>query len=694
MIVRRAVEPRCHHGDSADDQGGHRRAGAPPGSAAACGCSARRRWASASRRRCCGSSAAGWWPAATMGVEADIRKDLYARLQILPMSFHGRWQSGQLLSRMMNDLEHDSPVHVVRHGVPAAQRHPDHRRDGDPARACTGRWAWWCCCRSCRSPLTVLHFQREYTRLSRLAQDQSGDVATHVEEAALGLRVVKSFGREDYVFDRFDEQLTDLYDTQVQQGHGVGEVLDAARGHPEPHADRRAGLRRATPPATACVTMGTLVAFITMMLSLVWPIASLGFLLSMTQEAMTAANRIAEIFDAPPRSPTARAARRRAAAASNSSTSASGSPTRERHDGRCAHVNLTVEPGRDAGAGRRDRIGQVGAHRAAVAALRRHRGRDPHRRRTTSATCRLPALRRAVATAFEEPTLFSMSVARTSRSGRPDATDGGDRRRPSRSPRPVRLRPAVGARHPHRRAGHDPVRRPAAAAGAGAGGPRGARGAGARRHAVRARRAHRGRRRGGAAPGAARGHRHRRRAPGVDGAAGRPGRAARGRHHHPRRHARRTARDGAAVPRPAGRRRRARRRPSELRMADDETAAGSSTDDEQEADRAPTSPRVGRRGRAQTAPIDATHDDRGAAWPSTRRRRRPAHRRGAARAAARPARCSDRLLRPYQRDGRAAGHRRGGGERRAPVGSAAGAARHRPRHPAARRRRSGARAAW
>ncbi len=41
---------------------------------------------------------------ATMGVEADIRKDLYARLQILPMNFHGQWQSGQLLSRVMNDL--------------------------------------------------------------------------------------------------------------------------------------------------------------------------------------------------------------------------------------------------------------------------------------------------------------------------------------------------------------------------------------------------------------------------------------------------------------------------------------------------------------------------------------------------------------------------------------------------------------
>ena len=36
-----------------------------------------------------------------------------------------------------------------------------------------------------------------------------------------------------------------------------------------------------------------------MMLSLVWPIASLGFLLSMMQESMTAADRVAEIFDAP-----------------------------------------------------------------------------------------------------------------------------------------------------------------------------------------------------------------------------------------------------------------------------------------------------------------------------------------------------------------------------------------------------------
>ena len=41
---------------------------------------------------------------ATLGVETAIRMDLYAHLQRLPMGFHGQWQSGQLLSRVMSDL--------------------------------------------------------------------------------------------------------------------------------------------------------------------------------------------------------------------------------------------------------------------------------------------------------------------------------------------------------------------------------------------------------------------------------------------------------------------------------------------------------------------------------------------------------------------------------------------------------------
>ena len=41
---------------------------------------------------------------AVSDLEATLRHDLYVRLQALPMEFHSRWQSGQLLSRVTIDL--------------------------------------------------------------------------------------------------------------------------------------------------------------------------------------------------------------------------------------------------------------------------------------------------------------------------------------------------------------------------------------------------------------------------------------------------------------------------------------------------------------------------------------------------------------------------------------------------------------
>src|SRR5262249_6569390 len=40
----------------------------------------------------------------TMNTEAVMRAELYHTLQHLPMAFHDRWQSGQLLSRAVTDL--------------------------------------------------------------------------------------------------------------------------------------------------------------------------------------------------------------------------------------------------------------------------------------------------------------------------------------------------------------------------------------------------------------------------------------------------------------------------------------------------------------------------------------------------------------------------------------------------------------
>ncbi len=357
---------------------------------------------------------------ATMGVEADIRKDLYARLQILPMSFHGKWQSGQLLSRIMNDLSTIRRfmsfgliflmLNILQIVVVTAI-------------LLAMYWPLGVVVLVSIVPitLTVLHFQQEYTRLSRRAQDQAGHVATHVEEAALGLRVVKSFGREDYVYDRFDDQLTDLYDTQVSRVSVSAKFWTLLEIIPNLTLIIVLGFG-AYAAGHGYVTMGTLVAFITMMLSLVWPIASLGFLLSMTQESFTAANRIAEIFDAPIEIVDGPVGQPPQGGRLELVDIGFRFPDAQPDNWALRHVSVTVEPGETLAL-----VGATGSGKSVLTGLLsrlydvtegeiRIDGRDIRE-------LSLEALRQAVATAFEDPTLFSMSVAENLRLGRPQATD-------------------------------------------------------------------------------------------------------------------------------------------------------------------------------------------------------------------------------------------------------------------------------
>ena len=349
---------------------------------------------------------------ATMGVEADIRKDLYARLQGLPMSFHGRWQSGQLLSRMMNDL--NTIRRLLSFGLIFLMLNTL-QIAVVTAILLVMYWPLGVVVLVSVVPLTLtmLRFERTFTRLARSAQDQAGHVATHVEEAALGVRAVKSFGREDFVYGRFDRQATLLYETRI------GKVAVSSRF---------ATLLEVIPNITlivvlafgayaaghSLVTLGTLVAFITMMLSLVWPIASLGFLLSMVQESMTAANRIAEIFDAP---------------VEITDGSRPDVPRcgllefvdvgfRFSDDWVLRCLSLTVAPGETVAL-----VGATGSGKSVLAGLL------PRLYDVTEGAIRLDgvdirdlslhALRGAVAVAFEDPTLFSMSVVENLTLGRP-----------------------------------------------------------------------------------------------------------------------------------------------------------------------------------------------------------------------------------------------------------------------------------
>src|SRR5699024_4660313 len=135
----------------------------------------------------------------TVGVETLVRKDLYAKLQRLPMAFHGRWESGQLLSRIMNDLNRIrrfvgfgltflvvSTLQILVVTILLLNMF----------------WPLGLVVLVASVPIiiAVLVNQKHYTRLSRQIQDQTGDVATTVEESVQGLRVIKAFGRARHLF--------------------------------------------------------------------------------------------------------------------------------------------------------------------------------------------------------------------------------------------------------------------------------------------------------------------------------------------------------------------------------------------------------------------------------------------------------------------------------------------------------------
>jgi len=350
---------------------------------------------------------------ATMAVEADIRNDLYARLQILPMSFHGRWQSGQLLSRIMNDLS--TIRRLLSFGLVFLMLNIL-QIIVVTAILLAMYWPLGIVVLLSVAPvtITVLHFERTFTRLSRQAQDQAGHVATGVEEAALGLRAVKSFGRADYVYDRFDTQVTALYDNQIRKVSVSAKFWTLLEVIPNITLIIVLAFG-ALAAGRGLVTLGTLVAFITMMLSLVWPIASLGFLISMTQEAMTAANRIAEIFDSPIEISDGRRLERPRSGRLELDDVGFRFPGSDTWVLR--HVNVTVEPGQTLAL-----VGATGSGKSVLAALLPRlydvtEGRiqiDGIDVRDLS----LDALRHEVAVAFEDPTLFSMSVAENLTLGR------------------------------------------------------------------------------------------------------------------------------------------------------------------------------------------------------------------------------------------------------------------------------------
>ncbi|WP_367132828.1 ABC transporter ATP-binding protein [Saccharothrix sp. HUAS TT1] len=354
-------------------------------------------------------------------VEARMRAELYHHLQDLQVSFHDRYQSGQLLSRATTDLTQvrrfvgfaviflvvNSLVVVAGLGVlfwlaPAL---------GVIVLACT-------------LPLVALSylFESKFKVVARRAQDQSGDLTTVVEESVLGIRVLKAFGRGPHLTRRFIRQARELRDTEIAKVRIFAALWAVLIVLPELGIAGQLAFG-SVGIANGTITVGTLVAAITVSAYLRWPVDSIGWLLAETNSTASALERYFEVIDTEvtvtnPADPTPLPSPTRGHVRFEG--------VRYRHPG-AEHevlrgVDLDLRPGETVAL-----VGATGSGKTTVTALVPRLADVTAGRVTLDGVdvreLDLGELRRVVGTAFEEPILFSASVTENVALGAKDVSE-------------------------------------------------------------------------------------------------------------------------------------------------------------------------------------------------------------------------------------------------------------------------------
>ncbi|MCU1535183.1 MAG: transporter, partial [Glaciihabitans sp.] len=239
-----------------------------------------------------------------------------------------------------------------------------------------------------------------------------------------GIRVLKAFGRGKYALDNFATQAEELSGTEIEKAKAIAGIWlwlilvpDATFA-----LSLLGGVWLA---ATGQITAGELVAFFATATVLRFPVESIGFLLSMTFDTRTAADRFFEVMDevntiTDPENPKTIARPMGKLSFNDVHFRYQDSPKQfaDLVDG----VNLTIEPGETMAL-----VGLTGSGKSTITAL------STRLYDVTGGTITLDGvdirdltredLRSHIAMAFEDATLFSASVRENVLLGRPNGTE-------------------------------------------------------------------------------------------------------------------------------------------------------------------------------------------------------------------------------------------------------------------------------
>jgi ATP-binding cassette, subfamily B, bacterial len=345
-------------------------------------------------------------PATT--VETQMRVSLYHHLQDLTVSFHDRWGSGQLLSRAMTDLNF-----LRRWMAFGAIMLVVTTLTVIIGIAAMFAMSWQLALIFLAAAVPIMaysfRFRTRFSQVARRSQDQAGDLATAVEESVHGIRVLKAFGRSREALENFNEQAEELRQTEIDKARQQATFTMVVTLLPELAlgAGLVVGIMLC---ASGQLSIGALVAFFATAAVIASPVEFSGMLLAMALTAKTAVDRHFEVMDTAnsitsppePRQPRQLAGALRFNNATFAFEDAPDKPI-------LRDINLQVRPGETMAL-----VGITGSGKSALIQL------VPRLYDVTDGSITIDGvdlrdfdveeLRRIVAVAFEDTTLFSNSV--------------------------------------------------------------------------------------------------------------------------------------------------------------------------------------------------------------------------------------------------------------------------------------------
>ena len=237
-----------------------------------------------------------WIEMSSQGVAYDLRNAIHQKLSSLSFSYHDRTETGQLLSRAVQDVER------IRFLTGRASL-----RLLEGAALLVGTTAILLSMNPRLALLALMtmpllvhrafHFARRYRPLSLIIQQQLAVLTTRLEQNLRGARVVKAFAQEEAEIGRFDCENLHWFDLSAQAAR-----LQAVNA-PLLTLIANVGLAfiiwyGGLQVIHGELTLGELVAFTTYLAQVAEPVRRMGMIVPMLAIATAAGERIFEILDA------------------------------------------------------------------------------------------------------------------------------------------------------------------------------------------------------------------------------------------------------------------------------------------------------------------------------------------------------------------------------------------------------------